>query len=147
MPLQRTSKREKRKTSCKKRTVKRQNSSRKKKKSSSKKKRVSVTGGSRSPSFKFLKLERSPKVGKKWCAVFVNKNTGRTKRTHFGDSEAEDYTMHHDRQRRSRYLLRHKKDLRTGDPTRAGFLSYYVLWGPSTSLRTNLNAWKRRFKL
>ena len=55
--------------------------------------------------------------------------------------------MHHNKTRRARYLDRHKKDLKTGDPTRAGYISYYVLWGPSTSFKVNLAAYKKRFHL
>ena len=39
------------------------------------------------------------------------------------------------------------KDLTTKDPTRAGFLSYYVLWGDSTSIRQNITDFKNRFSL
>ena len=50
-------------------------------------------------------------------------------------------------EKRASYRRRHKKDLRTGDPTRAGFLSYYILWGDSTSVRTNVASYKKRFNL
>ena len=42
---------------------------------------------------------------------------------------------------------RHQKDLATGDPTRAGFLSRYLLWGESTSLMENLRRYRNRFNL
>jgi hypothetical protein len=57
----------------------------------------------------------------------------------------DDYTITHDAQQRARYRQRHSKDLATGDPMRAGFLSYYLLWGNSTSMQTNLQEYKRRF--
>eukprot|EP00965_Chrysotila_dentata_P039509 1313304-Pleurochrysis_carterae.AAC.1 len=44
---------------------------------------------------------------------------GSKKRTRFGARGYEDYTMHHDKDRRERYWSRHIKDLSTGDPTRA----------------------------
>ena len=59
----------------------------------------------------------------------------------------DDYTKTHDKAQRERYRTRHKKDLETGDPTRAGFLSYYILWGASTSLSENIASFKRRFHL
>lgn len=93
---------------------------------------------------KLLRVIKSPKAGKKWRAVFESES-GREKNTDFGDSSAEDYTQHHDKERRERYRSRHKKDLQTGDPTRAGFLSWYLLWGESTSLQENLAAYRRRF--
>jgi len=78
-------------------------------------------------------------------AVFTESSSGRTKTTHFGDSSATDYLLSKEKDRRARYRSRHKKDLQTRDPTRAGFLSYYLLWGDSTSLRTNVSAYKKRF--
>jgi hypothetical protein len=68
-------------------------------------------------------------------------------KTSFGHRDYEDYTQHHDKARRDNYRSRHEKDLRTGDPKRAGFLSYYLLWGDSTSLQENLTAYKRRYKM
>ena len=40
-----------------------------------------------------------------------------------------------------------EKDLKTGDYKRAGYLSYYILWGDSTSRKINIDSYKRRFKL
>jgi hypothetical protein len=59
----------------------------------------------------------------------------------------DDYTISKDKEQRERYRTRHKKDLETGDPTKAGFLSYYVLWGDSTSRATNIANYKKRFGL
>jgi len=91
-------------------------------------------------------VKRSDKPNKKYMAVFTQDN-GRTKTTHFGQRGAKDYLLTKDKERRARYRQRHKKDLKTKDPTRAGFLSYYLLWGDSTSLRTNIESYKRRFNL
>ena len=44
------------------------------------------------------------------------------------------------------YLTRHKKDLDTKDFTRAGFLSYYLLWNKST-IGSAIIDYKKRFKL
>ena len=54
-----------------------------------------------------------------------------------------DYTIHKDTERRNRYIKRHTKDLRTNDPTRAGFLSMYVLWNKK-SYKSSLADYKRR---
>lgn len=91
-------------------------------------------------------VKRSNKEGKKYMAVFT-KDDGKTKTTHFGAKGMSDYTIHKDKERRSRYRSRHKKDLQTKDYTRAGFLSYYLLWGDSTSLRENIKKYKARFNL
>jgi len=95
---------------------------------------------------KLLSVKPSTKADKKLMATFENDN-GRTKTTHFGASGMDDYTKTHDKVQRDRYRTRHAKDLQTGDPTRAGHLSYYLLWGDSTSLQTNLSAYKKRFNL
>ena len=78
-------------------------------------------------------------------AIF--ENNGRRKTTHFGAKGMDDYTITNDKEQRARYRQRHKKDLDTKDPTRAGFLSYYLLWGDSTSLQENIRTFKSRFGL
>ena len=91
-------------------------------------------------------VKKSDKSGKKYMATFT-KNNGRTKTTHFGASGMPDYTLTGDKERRRLYRQRHSKDLRTNDPTRAGYLSYYILWGESTSIRKNIINYKNRFNL
>jgi len=93
-----------------------------------------------------MTVKPSDKSGKKYMAIFEKKN-GRSKTTHFGASGMNDYTLTGDKEARKRYRQRHKKDLNTGDPTRAGYLSYYLLWGESTSLRKNISNYKKRFNL
>ena len=89
-------------------------------------------------------VKKSDKSGKKYVAVFTKEN-GRTKKTYFGAAGMDDYTKTKDKEQRKRYRQRHKKDLTTGDPTRAGYLSYYILWGNSTSIRDNISTYKKRF--
>jgi hypothetical protein len=92
-----------------------------------------------------IKIKKSTKPGKKWTAIFLK--NGREKLTHFGSLGMDDYTITKDKEQRDRYRQRHKKDLKTGDPSRAGYLSYYLLWGDSTSLQMNIEAYKKRFNL
>jgi len=68
---------------------------------------------------------------------------GRTITRQFGAAGMSDYTKHKDRQRRNRYIKRHLKDLRTGDPTKAGYLSMFVLWN-KPSLSASKADYKRR---
>jgi hypothetical protein len=82
----------------------------------------------------------------KWKATFTRED-GRKRTTLFGASGMDDYTLTGDKEQRERYRTRHKKDLLTNDPTKAGFLSYYILWGDSTSFERNLSAYKKRFNL
>lgn len=82
----------------------------------------------------------SPLPTKKWRAEFKDGT-----HTDFGDPKYLDYTEHHDPDRRQRYRTRHHKDLETDDPKKAGYLSYYILWGNSTSISKNLLEYKKRF--
>jgi len=98
----------------------------------------------------FMKITPSTAKGKKYTAVFSHKVDGKMKKiktTHFGSAGASDYLQHKDKDRRERYRERHKKDLKTGDYKRAGFLSYYLLWGDSSSLQKNISMYKKRFNL
>lgn len=81
----------------------------------------------------------------KYVAVFQNPE-GRQKTVKFGAHGMDDYTIKKDPEQRARYMKRHSKDL-LGDPTRAGYLSYYILWGPSTNIQQNISAYKRKFNL
>jgi len=99
---------------------------------------------------KLLKIVSSDKPLKKWTAIFKLDND-KEKKVHFGyynkNDLKNDYTLHKDKERRERYRKRHAKDLKTNDPTRAGYLSYYILWGDSTSLKTNIRNYKKQFDL
>ena len=91
-------------------------------------------------------IKKSTTSGKKYTAIFYE-NDKKIKTTHFGATGYSDYTLSKDKEQRDRYRNRHKKDLRTGDYKRAGFLSYYILWGNSTSIRENIKSYKSRFNL
>ena len=100
---------------------------------------------------KLVSIKKSPKSGKKLRATFTSVS-GKTKHTDFGAAGMSDYTKHRDRDRRQRYIDRHAKDLRTNDPTRAGYLSMFVLWNkPSrkasiANYRSRLNTYNRTGK-
>lgn len=61
----------------------------------------------------------------------------------FGAAGMSDYTIHKDKERRERYISRHKKDLRTNDPMKPGYLSMYILWN-KPSVKASLADYKRR---
>ena len=90
-----------------------------------------------------LQILKSDKEGKKWKAIFT-KDDGKTKTVHFGSSMHQDFTQHKNLERRHLYRQRHEKDLK-GDPMRAGYLSYYILWGNSTNIQTNIRSFKNKF--
>ena len=87
-----------------------------------------------------MRLEKATDGTHKYVAIFHD-----GKSTKFGASGMKDYTLTGDKDRRDLYRQRHKKDLDTKDPRRAGFLSYYILWGESTSIAENLRQYKSRF--
>ena len=93
-----------------------------------------------------LSVSRANDGVHKFVARFKT-DSGREKLTAFGAQGMDDYTITHDKEQRARYRQRHAKDLDTGDPTRAGFLSYWILWGDSTSLRANIAAYRKKFGL
>jgi len=96
--------------------------------------------------WKLRRIEVSPTAGKKFRAIFYDKDTDKTKHTDFGAVGYDDYTKTHDKEQRERYRERHKKDLDTDDPTRAGFLSYYLLWNKPT-LAESVRKYKKMFSM
>ncbi len=73
-------------------------------------------------------LRRSWRKGKKWAVLY------RGDWIHFGALGYEDYTTHHDNERRASYTRRHKAILlRDGCPaykvkTTPAFWAYHLLW-------------------
>jgi len=95
-------------------------------------------------SIKLISIKKSKMSGKKLMATFdIN---GRSRVIHFGAAGASDNTIHRDIKRRNRYIFRHYKDLKTNDPTRAGYLSMYVLWN-KPSLKASISDYKRRLNI
>ena len=95
-----------------------------------------------------VKFGKSPNPEKKIREVFRNKKTGRTKAVDAGQAGADDYTKTHDHEQRARYLERHGRGREDwSKPDSPGALSKHLLWGESTSLLTNLAAFRRRFNL
>ena len=91
-------------------------------------------------------LRRSTHPAKKYDAIFET-DSGRTRTVRFGAAGMSDYTIHKDKTRRARYLARHKAKEDWEEPATPGALSKWLLWGPSTSLETNLKRFKKRFKV
>jgi len=91
---------------------------------------------------KLLRVVEARNPAKKWRAEFSD-----GKGVDFGQAGADDYTITKDKAQRDRYRARHKVDLLTDDPRRAGFLSYYILWGDSTDIARNVATYKRMFNL
>lgn len=92
---------------------------------------------------KLVSITESTKPTKKLMATFLV--GGRRVTTHFGSAGMDDYTIAHNDEQRRRYRARHAKDLLSNDPTKAGLLSYHILWGDSTSRKANIASFKKRY--
>lgn len=98
-----------------------------------------------------LIIKKSDRPDKEYMALF--KENGKVvKTTHFGDPNLNQYVSRSGPkvtdQQRDNYISRHEKDLDTGDPQRAGYLSLHILWSYKTksrSIRTNIKDYKERF--
>jgi len=86
-----------------------------------------------------MKIEKAEDGIHKWVAYFKDGT-----KTKFGRQGYSDFLEHQDKERRRLYRLRHAKDLKTNDPKRAGFLSYYLLWN-KTTLKASIEDYKKRF--
>lgn len=92
-------------------------------------------------------IEKATAKNKKWKAIFYDDTGKKIRTSQFGDNRYQDYTQHRDKERRSKYRERHKKDLVSGDYMKPGLLSFHILWGESTSLQSNIKKYKKKFKL
>jgi hypothetical protein len=93
-----------------------------------------------------IEIKKSTREGKKLQAILTY-DDGKTKTIHFGSEGMDDYTITKDKEQRSRYLLRHRKNENWDVPDTAGSLSRWILWGPTTSRQENIRLFKKRFNL
>jgi hypothetical protein len=93
-----------------------------------------------------LKIVKSHLATKKYDAIFTDKD-GKTKTIPFGAAGYSDYTIHHDKERKKRYILRHSRSEHFNDYMSRGSLSMHLLWGTSISLKENIKSFKKRFNL
>ena len=93
-----------------------------------------------------LKIVKSHLPAKKYDAIFTY-DDGKTKTVPFGAAQFSDYTIHHDKLRRQRYILRHARSEHFDEFMTRGSLSMHLLWGPSISLAENIKTFKKRFNL
>ena len=95
-------------------------------------------------------IEKGTGKNKKWKAIFYASDSSgdkKIKTVQFGDSRYEDYTISKDKKQREKYRSRHKGTLEKTDYMSPSHLSYYILWGASTSRDKNIKAYKRKFNL
>ena len=107
---------------------------------------------------KLIKIINSLKSTKKYTAYFLLSN-GKERAVNFGATGYRDFILINDKNSKyylpkkidrlsvkTAYRRRHEKDLLTKDPTRPGFLSYYILWNKPT-LSSSIADYKNKFKL
>jgi hypothetical protein len=95
---------------------------------------------------KLIKIIKSPKPEKKLRAYFSDGT-----HTDFGAKGMQNYggvgkERHLDKERKKRYLSRHKSRENWNSPKTAGSLSRWVLWNKDT-LKKSITDYKKRFKL
>jgi hypothetical protein len=89
---------------------------------------------------KFESLTPSTRQTKRFKIVFSEPK----KIIHFGQRGGNTYIDHQDDRKRENYLKRHmvNEDWSEVNP---GSLSAFLLWGPSSDLRTNLTSFLRKY--
>lgn len=92
-------------------------------------------------------IRRAPRASGKKFVVELIEEGRRPLHIQFGDASMEDYTQHHNRERRAHYIARHRAREHWTDPRTAGFWSRFLLWGESTSLRQNARAIARALSI
>ncbi len=87
-------------------------------------------------------IEKSHNKNKKYDAVIDNK-----RRIAFGDAAYSDYTKHHNKERKQRYINRHKKneDWTISGINKAGFWSKHLLW-QDKSLSESIDTLNKKYK-
>ena len=97
---------------------------------------------------RLLDVKPSTAKGKKYTATFClckDKPKCKGKRVHFGFAGSQTYLDHHDKAKRAAYLKRHRVNENWDNPTSAGALSRWLLWGDSTSLMMNIQEFRKKF--
>ena len=97
---------------------------------------------------KYAQLRKSSVQGKKYTLVFFDADRKKVKTIQFGQAGAEDYTKTGDKDQRDRYRNRHNNSRENHNvPDTPASASRFILWGDSTSVSTNYNAYLKRFNL
>lgn len=87
-----------------------------------------------------LEVKPSTRKNKRYVAIFKDGT-----KTHFGLKGGMTYLDHKDKEKRKNYRKRHKKDLDTNDPYRAGYLSFFLLWSDATNLKDAIKEYNKDF--
>ena len=97
---------------------------------------------------KYAQLKKSSVQGKKYTIVFFDADRKKVKTIQFGQAGADDYTKTGDKEQRDRYRDRHSNSRENHNvPDTPASASWWILWGNSTSVSANYNAYLKRFGL
>jgi len=118
----------------------------KSKRSKNIKKSKSLKLSKKSDKLKLVKIVKSPKPEKKYRAHFSDGT-----HTDFGAKGMQNYggvgkERHLDKERKKRYLSRHRSRENWNSPKTPGALSRWILWNKDT-LKKSIADYKKRFKL
>jgi hypothetical protein len=92
-----------------------------------------------------VSIHKSENKTKKYVMKFYENDGKYIKSTNFGASGYSDYTIHHDDDRKERYISRHSGEDWT-DATKAGTLSRFILWNKKT-ITDSFKDYLKRFGL
>jgi len=85
-------------------------------------------------------IKPSDKKDKKYMAIINDRKT-----IHFGAAGMSDFTIHKDKERKERYLARHRKNEDWSNPLTASFYATNILWNKPT-ITESIKDTNRRFK-
>jgi hypothetical protein len=92
-----------------------------------------------------LIIKKSDNPAKKYDAIFDD--DGHKKKVSFGASGYDDYVLTGNKMKRDLYIKRHRPREDFNDKFSKSALSRWILWGSSTSIRQNIEDYKKRFNL
>ena len=94
-----------------------------------------------------LYIYESVTINKRFVAVFVENDIIKFT-SNFGSKTGATFIDHGDIIKRANYLKRHSAlNEDWNNPTSAGSLSRWILWGNSDNIETNIREFKKRFNL
>ncbi len=93
-----------------------------------------------------IKMVVEKGTGKKKLKAIFYDGDKKLKTIQFGSKGMSDFTINKDKERKQRYLDRHRKRENWNNPMTAGALSRWILWNKPT-LEGSIKDFKKRFKL
>lgn len=94
---------------------------------------------------KLVTIKPSTRSDKRMMAVFEVDDKQKT--IHFGQKGANTFIDNASEDTRKNYLARHRVNEDWSKPDTPGSLARWILWGDSKSMRENIAAFKKKFKV